>query len=54
MRETGFELDLPQAWLEENPLAAADLETETERWKSVGMKFTVNALSDKKVAQLRG
>jgi exopolyphosphatase/guanosine-5'-triphosphate,3'-diphosphate pyrophosphatase len=52
--ETGFELDLPQAWLEENPLAAADLETETERWKSVGMKFTVNALSDKKVAQLRG
>jgi exopolyphosphatase/guanosine-5'-triphosphate,3'-diphosphate pyrophosphatase len=51
--DTGFELDLPQAWLEENPLAAADLETETERWKAVGMKFGVNALSEKKVAQLR-
>jgi exopolyphosphatase/guanosine-5'-triphosphate,3'-diphosphate pyrophosphatase len=51
--ETGYELDLPQAWLEENPLAAAELETETERWKSVGMKFSVNALSEKKVAQLR-
>ena len=51
--ETGYSLDLPQAWLEENPLAAAELETETERWKAVGMKFSVNALSEKKVAQLR-
>jgi exopolyphosphatase/guanosine-5'-triphosphate,3'-diphosphate pyrophosphatase len=50
---TGYSLDLPQTWLEENPLAAEELKTETERWKSVGMKFSVNALSDKKVAQLR-
>lgn len=52
--EAGYLLDLPQAWLEENPLAAAALETETEHWKAVGMKFSVNSLSEKKVSQLRG
>jgi exopolyphosphatase/guanosine-5'-triphosphate,3'-diphosphate pyrophosphatase len=52
--ETGYLLDLPQAWLEENPLAAAALDTETEHWKAAGMKFSVNGLSEKKVAQLRG
>jgi exopolyphosphatase/guanosine-5'-triphosphate,3'-diphosphate pyrophosphatase len=52
--EAGYALDLPQAWLEENPLAAAALDTETESWKAVGMKFSVNSLSEKKVAQLRG
>jgi exopolyphosphatase/guanosine-5'-triphosphate,3'-diphosphate pyrophosphatase len=52
--DTGYSIDLPAAWLDENPLAAAELEQETERWKAVGMKFTVNALSEKKVAQLRG
>jgi len=52
--DAGYELDLPEAWLEENPLAASALETETAHWKSVGMTFTVNALSEKKVAQLRG
>jgi exopolyphosphatase/guanosine-5'-triphosphate,3'-diphosphate pyrophosphatase len=51
--DAGYALDLPQAWLEENPLAAAALETETEYWKAVGMRFTVNSLSEKKVAQLR-
>jgi exopolyphosphatase/guanosine-5'-triphosphate,3'-diphosphate pyrophosphatase len=51
--ESGYLLDLPQAWLEENPLAAAALDTETDHWKSVGMKFSVNGLSEKKVAQLR-
>ena len=51
--DAGYALDLPQAWLEENPLAAAALETETEYWKAVGMRFSVNSLSEKKVAQLR-
>jgi exopolyphosphatase / guanosine-5'-triphosphate,3'-diphosphate pyrophosphatase len=51
--EAGYVLDLPQAWLEENPLAAAALDTEVGYWKAVGMKFSVNALSEKKVAQLR-
>ncbi|MBC7804276.1 MAG: Ppx/GppA family phosphatase, partial [Candidatus Parcubacteria bacterium] len=52
--EAGYVLDLPHAWLEENPLAAAALETETESWKAIGMQFKINSLSEKKVAQLRG
>jgi exopolyphosphatase/guanosine-5'-triphosphate,3'-diphosphate pyrophosphatase len=51
--DAGYLLDLPQAWLEENPLASAALETETGHWKAVGMKFSVNSLSEKKVSQLR-
>jgi exopolyphosphatase / guanosine-5'-triphosphate,3'-diphosphate pyrophosphatase len=50
----GYALDLPQAWLEENPLAAAALDTETDYWKAVDLKFSVHSLSEKKVAQLRG
>jgi exopolyphosphatase/guanosine-5'-triphosphate,3'-diphosphate pyrophosphatase len=50
--EGGFGLALPQAWLEENPLTAAALDSEADYWKAVGMKLTVNALSDKKVAVL--
>jgi exopolyphosphatase/guanosine-5'-triphosphate,3'-diphosphate pyrophosphatase len=52
--DIGYVLDLPQAWLEENPLAAAALDTETDHWKAIGMKFSINSLSEKKVAQLRG
>ena len=52
--DAGYALDLPQAWLEENPLTAAALETESERWSAIGMKLAVNSLSEKKVAQLRG
>jgi exopolyphosphatase/guanosine-5'-triphosphate,3'-diphosphate pyrophosphatase len=49
----GFALDLPQSWLDENPLTAAALESEADQWRAVGMKFTVNGLSDKRVAILR-
>jgi exopolyphosphatase / guanosine-5'-triphosphate,3'-diphosphate pyrophosphatase len=52
--DAGYAIDLPQAWLEENPLAAAALDTETGHWKAVDLRFTVNSLSEKKVAQLRG
>ena len=52
--KSGYSIDLPQAWLDENPLAAAALETETENWKAVDLRFSVNSLSEKKVAQLRG
>jgi exopolyphosphatase/guanosine-5'-triphosphate,3'-diphosphate pyrophosphatase len=52
--DIGYVLDLPQAWLDENPLAAAALDTETDHWKAIGMKFSINSLSEKKVAQLRG
>ncbi len=51
---TGYSIDLPQAWLEENPLAAAALETESKHWEAVDLRFSVNSLSEKKVAQLRG
>ena len=50
---SGYSLDLPEAWLEENPLAAGALETERKHWEAVDLRFTVNSLSEKKVAQLR-
>ena len=52
--KSGYSIDLPQAWLEENPLAAAALETESKRWEAVDLRFSVHSLSEKKVAQLRG
>jgi exopolyphosphatase/guanosine-5'-triphosphate,3'-diphosphate pyrophosphatase len=51
--KSGYSIDLPQAWLEENPLAAAALDTEAGHWEAVDLRFTVNNLSEKKVAQLR-
>ncbi|HSH06464.1 MAG TPA: exopolyphosphatase [Burkholderiales bacterium] len=48
----GFQLELPQAWLDENPLTADALESESQQWKAVGMKLVVSGLSDKKVAAL--
>ena len=52
--KSGYSIDLPQAWLEENPLAAAALDTESKHWEAVDLRFSVNSLSEKKVAQLRG
>jgi exopolyphosphatase/guanosine-5'-triphosphate,3'-diphosphate pyrophosphatase len=49
----GFAIDLPQSWLEENPLSADALDAEAGHWKAVGMKLEVNGLSDKKVSVLR-
>jgi exopolyphosphatase/guanosine-5'-triphosphate,3'-diphosphate pyrophosphatase len=49
----GFAIDLPQAWLDENPLSAAALEAEADHWKSVGMKLQVSGLSDRKVSVLK-
>lgn len=48
----GFQLELPQAWLDENPLTADALESESQQWKAVGMKLVVSGLSDKKIAAL--
>jgi exopolyphosphatase/guanosine-5'-triphosphate,3'-diphosphate pyrophosphatase len=50
--ESGFEVELAQSWLDDNPLSAAALEDEAGHWKSVGMKLTVSGLSDKKVSVL--
>ena len=51
--KAGYGIDLPQAWLEDNPLAAAALEAESGHWQAVDLRFSVNSLSEKKVAQLR-
>jgi exopolyphosphatase/guanosine-5'-triphosphate,3'-diphosphate pyrophosphatase len=49
----GFAIDLPQSWLEDNPLSADALESESSHWKAVGMKLEVGALSDKRVSVLK-
>jgi exopolyphosphatase/guanosine-5'-triphosphate,3'-diphosphate pyrophosphatase len=49
----GFDLDLPQSWLDDNPLSADALEAEARHWKAVGMKLEVSGLSDKKVSVLK-
>ena len=49
----GFALDLPQSWLDDNPLSADALEAEARHWKAVGMKLEVSGLSDKKVSVLK-
>jgi exopolyphosphatase/guanosine-5'-triphosphate,3'-diphosphate pyrophosphatase len=49
----GFALDLPQSWLDENPLSADALDAEAGHWKAVDMKLEVSGLSDKKVSVLK-
>ena len=49
----GFAIDLPQSWLDENPLSADALDAEARHWKAVGMKLEVSGLSDKKVSVLK-
>ena len=48
----GFTLEVPQSWLEDNPLTGAAFESEADVWKAVGMKFQVAAVSDRRAAQL--
>lgn len=49
----GFAIDLPQSWLENNPLTASALEAERSSWKAVGMQLGVNPLSERKVSVLK-
>jgi exopolyphosphatase/guanosine-5'-triphosphate,3'-diphosphate pyrophosphatase len=49
----GFAIDLPQSWLDENPLSADALDAEARHWKAVDLKLEVNGLSDKKVSFLK-
>ena len=44
----GFAIDLPQSWLDENPLSAAALEAEAGHWKAVGMKLQVSGSPTRK------
>jgi exopolyphosphatase/guanosine-5'-triphosphate,3'-diphosphate pyrophosphatase len=50
--EAGFTLELPQSWLEENPLTAAALETEAAHWKAVGMRLEVRGRPERRIAAL--
>jgi len=49
----GFAIDLPQSWLDDNPLSADALDAEAGHWKAVDMKLEVSGLSDKKVSVLK-
>jgi len=40
---SGFELELPAAWLDAHPLTAAALEAEAEEWKAFGLKLEIEA-----------
>jgi exopolyphosphatase/guanosine-5'-triphosphate,3'-diphosphate pyrophosphatase len=51
--DAGFAIDLPQSWLDDNPLSADALDAEASQWKKVGMKLEVSGLSDKKVSVLK-
>ena len=51
--KAGFAIDLPQSWLDDNPLSADALDAEAGQWKKVGMKLEVSGLSDKKVSVLQ-
>jgi exopolyphosphatase/guanosine-5'-triphosphate,3'-diphosphate pyrophosphatase len=42
----GLALALPPGWLDRNPLTRADLETETERVKALGLRLEVCEAKD--------
>lgn len=44
LTERGFLLELPEAWLAENPWTAAALGEETIVWRQIGREFVVRAL----------
>jgi exopolyphosphatase / guanosine-5'-triphosphate,3'-diphosphate pyrophosphatase len=48
----GFTIEVPQSWLDDNPLTGAALESESEIWRAVGMKLLVSAVSDRRAAQI--
>jgi hypothetical protein len=49
----GFAIELPQTWLDNNPLTASALDAERSSWKAIGMQLDVNALSERKVSVLK-
>ena len=48
----GFTIEVPQSWLEDNPLTGSAFETESDIWKAVGMSLRISAVSDKRAAQI--
>lgn len=51
-QDAGFVLEVPQAWLEDNPLTGAAFDGESEAWRAVGMKLQVSAVSERRAAQI--
>jgi exopolyphosphatase/guanosine-5'-triphosphate,3'-diphosphate pyrophosphatase len=45
----GYQLALPQGWLDEHPLSAAALEAETDEWRGVGLRLDIRELSEEKM-----
>ena len=50
--DAGFTIELPQSWLDENPLTGAAFEAEGDVWKAAGMKLQVAAVSERRAAQI--
>ena len=48
----GFTIELPHAWLEDNPLTESASQTESDTWKAVGMILKISAVSEKRAAQI--
>jgi exopolyphosphatase/guanosine-5'-triphosphate,3'-diphosphate pyrophosphatase len=48
----GFTIEVPQAWLDDNPLTGAAFEAESDVWRAVGMKLLVSAVSERRAAQI--
>jgi exopolyphosphatase/guanosine-5'-triphosphate,3'-diphosphate pyrophosphatase len=42
---SGFEIELPAAWLDAHPLTVAALEAEAEEWKAFGLKLEVEPVA---------
>jgi exopolyphosphatase/guanosine-5'-triphosphate,3'-diphosphate pyrophosphatase len=52
--DSGFQLTLPEAWLEAHPLSAAALEAEAEEWRTLGVRLEVRPLAATGKAQAAG
>ncbi len=52
--ERGYALELPESWLDENPLTAAAFEAEAKYWDAVGMRFSVRGLGVRRAAGALG
>lgn len=49
---SGYALELPREWLEDNPLSADALASESETWSAAGMRLQVSAVSERRAAQI--
>ena len=49
--DAGFAIELPQSWLDENPLSGAAFEADSEVWNAAGMRLQVTAVSERRAAQ---